>query len=148
MPKQILFQIKERLGDIAFQIEEPSAKRAYLSIHKSDLRHTAGLLLKDFGARFCIASGMDNHKNMEVLYHFSLDEFKKIITIRTFVEKPQGQIDSLVPVAGAACMWIEREMHELLGIEFNGHPNLKPLLLSEDWPRGKYPLKKDFKNER
>jgi len=39
-------------------------------------------------------------------------------------------------------LWIEREMHELLGVNFPGHPNLKKLLLPDDWPDGVYPLRK------
>ena len=37
--------------------------------------------------------------------------------------------------------WIEREIWEMLGINFKGHPNLKRLLLAEDWPEDKYPLR-------
>lgn len=143
-----MFQIKDRLGDIAFEIEEKSARRIYLSVHKSDLRQVAKVLFEDFKARFSIASGMDNGKNFEILYHFSFDELNKIISIRTFIEKDSPAVDSLVPVIGPCAEWIEREMHELLGIYFAGHPNLKRLLLSEDWPEGVYPLRRDFKNEQ
>jgi NADH:ubiquinone oxidoreductase subunit C len=142
-----MFQIKDRLGDIAFEIEEKSARRIYLSVHKSDLRQVAKVLFGDFKARFSIASGMDNGKNFQILYHFSFDELNKIISIRTFVEKDSPAVDSLVPVIGPCVEWIEREMHELLGIYFAGHPNLKRLLLSEDWPEGVYPLRRDFRNE-
>lgn len=148
MPKQLMFQIKEKLGDVAFQLEEKSAKRVYISVHKADLRHVVSILHKDFGARFCIASGMDNAKNLEILYHFSFDDTGKIFSIRTFIEKDSPVIDSIVPIVGVAAEWIEREMFELLGINFSGHPNLKRLLLADEWPQGKYPLRRDnTKNE-
>ena len=147
MAKQLMFKIKERLGDLAFQIEEKSVKRIYLSVHKADIRQVALVLVKEFGARFSIASGMDNVKNFEILYHFSFDDEGKIITVRTFVDKDSLEIDSLTEVLGAGAEWIEREMHELLGINFSGHPDLKKLLLSEEWPDKKYPLRRDFKNE-
>jgi NADH:ubiquinone oxidoreductase subunit C len=35
-------------------------------------------------------------------------------------------------------------MWEMLGINFSGHPNLKRLLLADDWPEGKYPLRQDY----
>ena len=41
-----------------------------------------------------------------------------------------------------AFAFIEREIHDLLGIEFEGHPNLVPLLRAEDWPEGFYPLRR------
>lgn len=144
-----MFRIKDRLGDTVFQLEEKSNRRAYLSIHKSDLRRVARVLFDEFNARFSIASGIDNGKNFEILYHFSFDSLNKIISIRTFIEKESPTIESLVSVLGPSAEWIEREMHELLGIYFEGHPALKRLLLSEDWPEGVYPLRRDFpaKNE-
>ncbi len=149
MAKQLMFQIKERLGDVIFHVDDKSAKRIYLSVHKADLKQVALVLVKEFGARFSIASGMDNVKNFEILYHFSFDDLNKVVTVRTFVEKDNPVIDSLVPVIGVSAEWIEREIHEILGINFSGHPDLKRLLLYEEqWPDGKYPLRRDFKNER
>jgi Ni,Fe-hydrogenase III component G len=40
--------------------------------------------------------------------------------------------------------WIEREMNELLGIEFEGHPDMRRLLLAKEWPEGVYPLRTDY----
>lgn len=39
----------------------------------------------------------------------------------------------------------EREVHEMLGVVFIGQPDLRHLLLPPDWPRGVYPLRKDFR---
>lgn len=144
MAKQLMFRIKDRLGDAVFGIEEKSAKRVYVSVHKSDLRRSAGVFFEDFGARFLTASAIDNGRNFEILYHFSFDSLSKIISIRTFVEKDSAAVDSIVPAIGPSAEWIEREMHELLGIDFIGHPDLRPLLLAEDSPRKKYPLRKNF----
>ncbi|HWR37871.1 MAG TPA: NADH-quinone oxidoreductase subunit C [Patescibacteria group bacterium] len=50
---------------------------------------------------------------------------------------------SLTPVISAAA-WYEREIHDLFGLVPVGHPDLRPLVLHENWPRGVYPLRKDF----
>jgi Ni,Fe-hydrogenase III component G len=47
-----------------------------------------------------------------------------------------------------ATEWIEREIHELLGVEFRNHPDMRHLLLTDDWPEGNYPLRKDWKDWR
>lgn len=148
MAKQLMFRIKDRLGDVVFGIEEKSPKRVYISVHKSDLRRAAGVFFEDFGARFLTASGTDNGKNFEILYHFSFDNLGKIISIRTFIEKKSSAVDSIVPAVGPSAEWIEREMHELLGIDFIGHPDLRPLLLTEDSAAmDKYPYKMRILNE-
>jgi NADH-quinone oxidoreductase subunit C len=142
MPKQLMFKIKERLGDVIFEVQEKFPKRAYMSVYKSDLKRVVKVLFEDFGARFLTASGIDSGKNLEVIYHFSLDAFNKIISIRTFIEKKLPIVDSVVDIVGLSAEWAEREIHELFGIYFTGHPGLKKLLLPQDWPSGNYPLRR------
>ena len=51
-------------------------------------------------------------------------------------------IPSLVPVFNGA-NWLERECYDMFGIFFEGHPNLRRILLQDDWDEG-YPLRKDY----
>lgn len=51
-------------------------------------------------------------------------------------------VPSLVPVWNGA-NWMERECYDLFGIIFEGHPNLRRILLSDDWDEG-HPLRKDY----
>ncbi len=69
-------------------------------------------------------------------YHFSHDETGRIFSLRTFVDKKNPEIESISSIIKGA-EWIEREIYELLGVNFRNHPNLKRLLLDEDWPEGK-----------
>lgn len=58
---------------------------------------------------------------------------------------PVGALEfpSLTPKISAAA-WYEREIHDLFGITPVGHPDLRPLVLHENWPDNLYPLRKDF----
>ncbi|MCK4504279.1 MAG: NADH-quinone oxidoreductase subunit C, partial [Candidatus Aegiribacteria sp.] len=40
--------------------------------------------------------------------------------------------------------WIEREISELLGVTFTGHPDPRKLLLADNWPECVYPLRQDY----
>lgn len=118
-----------------------NARRYYVDIRKDDIYEIAEYLFKGLGLRFSIATGIDTRHNIEILYHFSDDKTGTIITLKVFLEdKAKPEIKSLAPL-GKAFEWIEREIHEMLGVNFIGHPNLKRLLLPDDWPEGNYPLR-------
>ncbi|OGX14767.1 MAG: hypothetical protein A2166_05635 [Omnitrophica WOR_2 bacterium RBG_13_41_10] len=137
----IIDEIKERLGDKIISRYEHSPKRMYLSVKPQDLKEIANILFKELKLRFATATGQDSPVGIEILYHFSFDQTGEIISLRVLIEdKKKPEIDSLAPLFPAA-EWIEREMWEMLGINFIGHPNLKRLLLAEEWPEGKYPLR-------
>ena len=51
-------------------------------------------------------------------------------------------VPSLVPVWNGA-NWLEREAYDMFGVIFEGHPNLKRMLLPDDWDEG-HPLRKDY----
>jgi len=142
MAKQIVVKIKDSLGDKLLDIQEKSFKRVYLTIDKKDIIQAAQLMHEGLGSRFMIASGLDVGDGIEILYHFSFDKLNKVVSYRVVVGKDDAVIDSIASVIKGA-EWIEREIHELLGVDFKGHPNLVPLLMSEDWPEGKHPLRKD-----
>jgi len=137
-------RIREGLGSKVTDWQAVSNRRFYLSVKKEDIFKTVEFLFKDLGLRFSIASGTDTPQGLEILYHFSFDQTGQIFSVRVLIEdKKDSAIDSITPLFPGA-EWIEREMWEMLGINFTGHPNLKRLLLAEDWPEGKYPLRQDY----
>ncbi|MBU1999248.1 MAG: NADH-quinone oxidoreductase subunit C [Candidatus Omnitrophica bacterium] len=140
-------EVKEKLKDKIISWQEHSSKRIYIGISPKDLQSVASLLFKGMGFRFITASGQEMPKGFEIIYHFSIDKTGEIISLRVKLEdKDKPEIDSLAPlIIGAE--WIEREMWELLGINFKGHPNLKRLLLAEEWPEGEYPLRHEHDHE-
>ncbi len=136
-------RIKEKLADKIILWDEKSSRRIYICVRKEDLFEAAKFLFKDLGLRLSTASGTDTPENFEILYHFSFDKTGEMFSLRVELEdKKHPQVDSITPIFPGA-EWIEREIWELLGIDFKGHPNLKRLLLADDWPDGEYPLRKE-----
>ena len=134
-------KIKDRLGDKIINWYEHNPRRIYISIKPQEIKETVNFFFRELKLRFIIATGQDMPQGFEILYHFSSDSSGEIFSLRVLIEdKKNPQIDSIAPLfAGAE--WIEREIWEMLGVKFIGHPNLKRLLLSEEWPEGKYPLR-------
>lgn len=138
---EIKEQIQDKLKGLISAWEERSPRRIYFSVDKKDILEMVRVLIKELGLRFSIATGTDLPEALELLYHFSYDKTGEFYSVRVLLtDKKNPQIDSLAVLFPGA-EWIEREIWELLGINFNGHPNLKRLLLSEDWPEGNYPLR-------
>lgn len=142
--EQVISGIRSRFGEAILDFYDKSAKRVYIEIQPRALLPAAGHLFRELGARFHIASGVDARSHLEVLYHFSVEDLNLLISLRVKLDKNDPRVDSLAStIKGAA--WIEREMHELLGIEFTGHPDPRRLLLAEEWPAGVYPLRADYR---
>lgn len=142
--EEILHNLRKIFKDDIIEVVDKSPKRVYIEIEHESLVKVASYIFKDLKARFNTASGVDMRNLMEILYHFLIEDINLLISLRVKLQKPKLEIDSLVPVFEGA-NWIEREMHEILGINFKGHPDLKRLLLPDDWPDGVYPLRRDYK---
>ena len=138
----IIENIKVRAGMDMLDFKDRSSRRVYFTINKEILPKIVRYLFNDVRARFCTASGTDTRTAVEILYHFSVDEIGLIVSLRVILEKPNLEVDSLTSIMKCA-EWIEREIHEMLGVNFKGHPNLRHLLLKDDWPEGNYPLRRD-----
>lgn len=141
--QEIVPALQHRFPEAIIHVFEKSATRVYIEIKADAIVELAEYLFKELGARFNIASGVDDRNHMEILYHFTLEDINLLLSLRVILPKTGLTIASLTPVFQAA-HWVEREIHELLGIHFVGHPNLARLLLPEEWPEGVYPLRKDY----
>ena len=141
---EILKKITDRFDTRVLRVNRKSDKRAYVDIYPKDIVDLTKFLFKELGLRFNIASAVDDFDGIEILYHFSSDQDGFVVTIRAILkDKQDPHIDTITGVTKSA-WWIEREIHELFGVHFNGNQDLRPLLLPDDWPKGVYPLRKNF----
>lgn len=141
--EEVVNDLKARFkGDIV-DFYDKSPKRIYMEIKPESITRVGGYIFKDLEARFNVASGVDTRTNIEILYHFSMEYINLLISLRVKLNRKKPEIDSLATVFKGA-NWIEREMNELLGIEFRGHPDMRRLLLADEWPEGVYPLREDY----
>jgi NADH-quinone oxidoreductase subunit C len=63
------------------------------------------------------------------------------ITVRCYVNEPDLSVPSLVPLWNGA-NWLEREVYDMFGIVFEGHPDLRRILMPEEFTA--FPLRKDY----
>ena len=77
----------------------------------------------------------------EVVYHLHSLETRQRLRLKSRLSSGSSTIPSVTSVWRAA-NWYEREVFDLFGITFTGHPNLKRILMPDDWDG--YPLRKDY----
>jgi NADH-quinone oxidoreductase subunit C len=80
---------------------------------------------------------------MEVVWHLRSLPYRRFLRLKT--ELPKGaplEVDSVWSIYKAAD-WLERECFDMFGIKFRGHPDLRRILMWEQYQEG-YPLRKDF----
>lgn len=94
----------------------------------------------DFLADLCGADYPDREERFEVLYHLYSVPHAHFLRLRVRVADG-GEVPSATGLWSTAD-WFEREVFDLLGVRFPDHPDLRRILMPEDW-RG-HPLRKDY----
>jgi Ni,Fe-hydrogenase III component G len=140
----IIEKLKEEFKTNILEVVVKNQKRITATINPDSLLSIAGYLYKNAGFRFIIASALHTKKGFEIHYHFSRDNNGLVLNIHVILDKKEPQIESLSNMFNAS-NWIEREMHELLGINFLNHPNQDKLISEGNWAEGVYPYRKEFK---
>lgn len=121
----------------------PRPRRWYWEIDRKDLVKVADFLFNTLGCRFSIATGADLPRFFTITYHFSLDRLGLVINLRVSLSHDDPKVDSLTALA-PGFEWIEREMQEILGLEFTGLTDTRHLLLPEDSPPHYHPYRRSF----
>ena len=137
-------KFKEKFKSDILEIAVKNQKRMIITIRPDSIVNVADYLYRTEGFRFIIASALHTKKGFEIHYHFSKDAIGLILNLHVVLDKDNPQIESLSNMFNAS-NWIEREMHELLGINFLNHPNQEKLISEGNWAEGVYPLRKEFK---
>ncbi len=145
MPTEpVIENFKAKFKSVIQEIAVKNQKRIIVTVTPDSITDVADYLYREEGYRFIIASALHTKKGFEIHYHFSKDAIGLVLNIHVILDKDNPQIESLSNLFNAS-NWIEREMHELFGINFLHHPNQEKLISEGNWAEGVYPLRKEFK---
>ncbi|MBK8980321.1 MAG: NADH-quinone oxidoreductase subunit C [Planctomycetes bacterium] len=94
------------------------------------------------GFRLATSTVLDLREEIGVFHHFAINGESLVVTLKVMARKPDPSVPSLAPRIPAA-NWIEREMHDLTGVRFVGHPDPRRLVKAAAFP-DVHPLRRDF----
>lgn len=114
---------------------EPAAWKDF----SEKLRYTAGF---DFDYLFCLTC-IDWKTHLTMVYHFSSTIHRHNIVIKIKLDRSKPEIETVAYIWRTA-EFHEREVYELFGVQFLNHPDLRKLILPDDWEG--YPLRKDYED--
>jgi NADH-quinone oxidoreductase subunit C len=143
--EQLIEKVKSFVPEAEF-----SESKDYLNVTvPAEKLHQLCLYLKNdketlFDYLFCL-TGVDWGKELGVVYHLNSTELKHFVVLKVkTADRENGAIDTVSDIWRTA-EFHEREVYDLLGIKFNNHPDLRRLLMDENWVG--YPLRKDYVDE-
>jgi len=136
-----LTALSNTLGEKILQTQTPEPRKIFVRVNTGFHRDALKILLdKDQNAGISAITGVDLGETIELMYH--VRTHGAIVTIRTEVSKKDARIKSITDLIPGA-NFHEREVADLYGITFDGHPNQRRLILPDDWPKNLFPLRKD-----
>ena len=94
--------------------------------------------------RLGMVTAVDRAEQFAMVYRLQSRSLSTAVFLKTRVDRQVASVGSLCDVWPAA-NWHEREVFDLFGIEFVGHPDLRRILMPEDWPG--WPLRKDYEDD-
>lgn len=156
--REIFDRLVALAGDAAFAFEEAVAKEAAgpgprdacFHVRPDDIPTVMAHLRDDPALRFDFLQNLTaidwiKRDVIELVYHLFSYVHRHAICVK--VELPRGtpRAPTVVPLWPTA-NWLEREQYDLLGVVFDGHPDLRRLLMPDDWVG--HPMRKDFREPK
>ncbi len=142
-PLAIYQRLKERFGDRVLEVSETKPD-PFCVIDPAAIVEVATALRDDPEiAMDCLSnqSGVDYKDRIEVVYHFFSYRLRHSAVLKVRLPRENPAVHTLEELWKSA-NWMEREIFDLLGVTFEGHSDLRRILMPEDWPG--HPLRKDF----
>ncbi|MDO8689003.1 MAG: NADH-quinone oxidoreductase subunit C [Dehalococcoidia bacterium] len=139
--------LESRLRDVlgaGCDVETDPAGGLRVVVPSYDLVDTCAAIIGGFEAPLSTMVGLDDRERtgrFRLVYVFSIKG--TWLSVETEIDPERPSFPSVTRRLPSA-HWYEREVQDLLGLTPEGHPDPRRLILHDDWPKGVYPLRKDF----
>lgn len=136
----LIYVVREKMKNSLNEdyLKETSDKyyRYYVRIKSNRIRDATQILVNDLDGRLVALSADDvGVLGFDIIYHFDFTHLEKhfYLSVKARVPRENPVIDSVANIAWSV-NWAERELMDLMGIKFDGHPDPRKLFLPYEWP--------------
>jgi len=143
--QELAKRLREKFSGL---ISEPVEFRGEFTVVLSECQRVAevcDIAKKELGFDYLVdVTSIDNYGDeprFTMVYHLYGYEHRCHLRLKTNVSEETGELPSVIGVWSAAD-WHEREIFDMMGLRFRGHPDLRRILMWEGYPY--FPLRKDF----
>jgi len=141
----ILQVLREIFPTETIEVQAVPIDESFIALPPNCIHHATEMLVDRFDLRhLSTITGQDTGSAIELLYHFWDGGG---LTLRTSLPRNEPHIETLTDLIPGAALY-EREVCEMLGVTFDGHPDPRPLLLPDNWDKKQFPMKIDHQNNR
>jgi NADH-quinone oxidoreductase subunit C len=138
-------KLRAKFGDL---VSDPAEFRGELTVTVADaerIAEVAAFCKAELGLDYCAdMSGLDNYgedPRWTLVYELFSLTHNAYLRLKTSVSEEKGELPTVCNVWRTAD-WHEREIYDMMGVRFRGHPDLRRILMWEGYPY--HPLRKDF----
>ena len=146
IPQEIFDSLKSRFGDALFDAKLEGVIDPFIKVTSGKINDVCLFLRDQEKMHFDtlnLLTGMDyTGGKLGVVYHLSSTKLLHKIVLKVEVPADNPHVQSVESVWKTAD-WHEREAFDMFGLIFDGHPDLRRILMPDDWEG--YPLRKDYK---
>jgi Ni,Fe-hydrogenase III component G len=139
--------IQDLCGKFKFlenQIKATRPRRIFLEVPYEHFMEVFDFCVRQLSfTQLCAMSGLDDVEKLSVMYHLA-QEGGIVINLKTGVSREQPVLKTVMPYFLCAEIY-ERELVDLFGFKIEGLPDGNRYPLTDDWPKGEFPLRKDWK---
>jgi len=144
-PVEIYQKLKAKFGDKIVQISPDDVLGDRFCVVKPEAICEVCSFVRDdndllFDFLTCL-SGIDDGKILYVVYHLYSTKKNHMAIFKVSIDRASPMLPTVTDI-WAGANWHEREIYDLFGIKFIGHPNLQRILLPDNWEG--HPLRKDY----
>jgi NADH:ubiquinone oxidoreductase subunit C len=143
MVNNIVEKLMNRLGSDALEMRTPKVRRIFLRVRAGAFREAVRYAIQELGFKhLSTITSIDLGEEIELLYHLAYKNATEL-SLAVRVPKGEAQVPTISDIMPNSAIY-EREVHDLMGVGFDGLSDLSPLLLPDGWPKEVHPLRKEY----